>query len=511
MAPSKESFRFSTQDASFLYGEAANAPLNMSMLATFRSRIDFKSLFAHLDARMPRLPRYRQRVVFAPFNLAHPSLADDPGFDLANHLFCHELPADTTRAALMKAVMQVYETPLDRGKPLWELHLFNRGMNGHSAILTKIQHCLADGISGMEMLAVITSTRPESSAPTPPDSPWKAPPLPGRAELLGSALSDLARSRIELARRAARTITRLREFDAKVSAPAAAVQAMRRFARPIVAAPWNAATVTAKRTLTWLRCPLDDVARIRAAFGGTVNDVMLAMLSEGAARYLECHGCPAEGRPLRIACPVNVRAQDEYGKLGNRVSAMFPEFDARTMPAIDRLKAVIEETSRIKAAGEARAFENLLATLDYVPPATLGLASRLLTSAIEGAGRLAGAAPRLARLAPMLGTGVNFAATNIPGLQMPVYLAGHQMDETVGLIPLSATLGYGVAILSYSGNLYMGLIAEPNLMSDVDFMKSQVKETLRELVAAVPEAIVPAAPAPAAPTAPAPAATRDVA
>ena len=145
MAPSKESFRFSTQDASFLYGEAANAPLNMSMLAMFRSHIDFNSLFAHLDARMSRLPRYRQRALFAPFNLAHPSLADDPGFDLANHLFCHTLPADSTRAALMKAVMQVYEKPLDRGKPLWELHLFNRGMGDHSTILTRSNIALRTG------------------------------------------------------------------------------------------------------------------------------------------------------------------------------------------------------------------------------------------------------------------------------------------------------------------------------------------------------------------------------
>ena len=173
MAPSKESFRFSTQDASFLYGETANAPLNMSMLATFRSRIDFKSLFAHLDARMPRLPRYRQRVVLAPFNLAHPSLADDPGFDLANHLFCHELPGDSTQATLMKAVMRVYEKPLDRGKPLWELHLFNSRTGGHSTILTKIQHCLADGISGMEMLAVITSTRPKLARRHRPTSPGR--------------------------------------------------------------------------------------------------------------------------------------------------------------------------------------------------------------------------------------------------------------------------------------------------------------------------------------------------
>ncbi len=511
MAPSKESFRLSTEDASFLYGEAANAPLNMSMLATFRSHIDFKSLFAHMDARMPRLPRYRQRVVFAPFNLAHPCLEDDPGFDLANHLFCHKMQRGSTEAALMKKVMRVYETPLDRGKPLWEVHLFNGLPDGHSAILTKIQHCLADGISGMEMLAVITSTRPDVRVPTPPDEPWKPAPLPGRAEVAASALSDLTRSRIELARRAAAAIAHLRDFDAKRSAPAALVQTIQRIARPIVAAPWNAATVTAKRTLAWLRFPLDDVARIRATFGGTVNDVMLAMLSEGAARYLEHHGCPTEGRPLRIGCPVNVRAQDEYGKLGNRVSMMFPEFDARPMPAVDRLKAVVGETSRIKAAGESIAFENLLAKLDYIPPAALGLISRLLRSSIEGAGRLAATAPQRARSAPMLGAGVSFMATNIPGLQVPVYLAGHQLADTIGMIPLTATLGYGVAILSYNGNIYLGLTAEPNLMPDVDFMKSCIQETLRELLARVPKAIVPAAPGPAAPTAPGPAATQDVA
>jgi len=506
VTPSKESFRLSTQDASFLYGEAANGPLTMAMMATFRSHIEFRSLLAHMEARMHLLPRYRQRVVFAPFNLAHPSLEDDPGFDLANHLFCHELPPDSSEAVLMKKVMQVYEKPLDRGKPLWELHLFTGLRGGHSAILTKIHHCLADGVSGMELLAVTTSTRPDAPAPTPPDEPWKPAPLPGRAEQVASALSDFTRSRIELARQAAGTIAHLRDFDADVSAPAAAVQTFRRFSQPIVAAPWNTATVTAARTMAWLQFPLRDVVRIRATFGGTVNDLVLAILSEGAARYLAFHGCPTEGRPLRIGCPVNVRAKDEYGKLGNRVSMMFPEFDARTMNAVDRLEAVIEETSQIKANKEALAFENLLAVLDYVPPITLGTASRLLTSAIEGAGRLAGAAPRLARFAPMVGTGINFIATNVPGSPVPVYLAGHQMAETVGMIPLTATLGYGVAILSYNRNLYLGLMAEPNLMPDVGLMKSRIKETLRELIARVPKEIVPAAP-----TAPVHAVTREVA
>ncbi len=110
-----------------------------------------------------------------------------------------------------------------------------------------------------------------------------------------------------------------------------------------------------------------------------------------------------------------------------------------------------------------------------------------MTSAIEGAGLLSARAPRLARLAQMIGTGINFVATNVPGSPVPVYLAGHRMAETVGMIPLTATLGYGVAILSYNRNLYLGLMAEPNLMPDVGFMKSRITETLHELIAAVPK------------------------
>ena len=506
MAPSEESFRLSTQDAMFVYGEAANGPLNMAMVGLFRSRIDLKSLHAHMDARMHLLPRYRQRVIFAPFNLAYPTLQDDPDFDLRNHLFCHEMRRDTTEATLMKTVMSIYEEPLDRGKPLWEVHLFNGLAGGRSAILTKVHHCLADGISGMELLAVTTSTEPDAPAPTPPNEPWKPAPLPGRARQLSSALSDLTRSRIELARRAANAVTHFRDFDNNVSASTAALQTMRRIAQPIVAAPWNAATVTKARSMAWMRCPVKEVARIRAAFGGTVNDVVLAMLSEGAARYLAHHACATDGRPLRIGCPVNVRAPDEYGKLGNRISMMFPEFEAEPMTAVDRLEAVVRETSRIKAAREAMAFENLLATFDYVPPRTLALALRLVTSAIEGAGRITTLAPRIARRAQVLGVGLNFVATNVPGAPMPIYLAGHQMAEPIGMIPLTATLGYGVAITSYNGNLYIGLMAEPNLMPDVGFMKSRITETLHELTAAVAKQIVPVAAAPLVPPA-----TREVA
>ena len=229
--------------------------MTMGMLATFRSNLDFESLSVHMEARMHLLPRYRQRLVLAPVNLTHPSLEDDPGFNLANHLFCHELPPDSSESVLMKAAMRIYEQPLDCSKPLWEIHLFTGLRGGHSAILTKIHHCIADGIAGMELLAVTTSIRPDAPAPTPPAEPWRPAPTPGRAEQVASALTDLARSQIELTRRTVDTITHLRDFDVSVSAPAAAVQTIRRIAQPIVAAPWNASMVTSARTMAWLRVP----------------------------------------------------------------------------------------------------------------------------------------------------------------------------------------------------------------------------------------------------------------
>lgn len=499
MALFKESFRLSTEDASFLYVETPNAPLNMAMFALFKEPMSFKSLVKHIGDRMHLVPRYRQRVVFAPFNLAHPSLQDDPNFDLKNHVFRHQVRRGATQAAVMKAVMRIYEKPLDRGKPMWEVHLFNGLTGGHSGILTKLHHSLADGISGVDLLAVSTSIEPDAPPPSPAQGPYHPAQWPGRVELLGSALRGLLRSRVELGRRVYGAITQLGDFDLDVSAVAAIVQSIRRMAQPIVAAPWNAATVTRARTLKWIRVGMDEIARIRITFGGTVNDVALAMLSEGAARYLERHGCPIEGRPLRIGCPVNVRRQDEYGKLGNRVSMVFPEFDARPMNAVERLRAVVQETKWLKAAKEAMAFERLLAKLDYIPPAALGVVSRLVRTAIEGGGWLAGAAPGLARRAPSLGTGMNFVATNVPGPTMPIYFARDEIVEMVGMVPLTATLGYGVAIMSYHGVLYLGLMAEPKLMPDLGLMKSQVEEALGELLAAAPKPIVPQAPAPVAP------------
>ncbi len=232
--------------------------------------------------------------------------------------------------------------------------------------------------------------------------------------------------------------------------------------------------------------------------------MVLTILAEGAARYLEYHGSPIGGRPLRIGCPVNVRRQSESGELGNRVSMMFPEFEATPMDAVARLESVARETERRKSSGEPQALEMLMSASDLVPPALMGLASGLGIPALDAAARLLRQAPPgiARRFAPP--AAINFVATNVPGVQVPLFLGSHRMIDYVGLVPLGANLGYGVAILSYNQNLYFGLIAEPRLMPDVEQMKHFVSEVFEELKAAAQERAALPSPREAAVRAPAP-------
>ncbi len=262
-------------------------------------------------------------------------------------------------------------------------------------------------------------------------------------------------------------------------------------ARPIAATPWNGSFVSQERTLAWLRTSFADIREIRTAFGGTMNDVVLTMLSEGAARYLRYHRI-RPGAPLRIGCPVNVRRDHENGALGNRVSMMFPELPAEPMDPVARLKLVTAETQRIKEAGEPQALERLMSYCESASPAIVATLAGMATTAMDAAALLQRYIPAWARPAA-LAPGINFIATNVPGSQVPLYLAGHRMVDYVGLLPLGANLGFGVPIISYNQNLYFTMMAEPKLMPDPDLMRSLVEQVFEELKQAAVAQSVPAA------------------
>jgi len=172
--PSLSSYRLSTQDATFIYGESQSGPLHIGSIGLFEGRLDFNALLDHFDARMHLVPRYRQRLIQVPLNLAHAMMEDDPEYSLDNHMHLHQLPDAISEAEAVAEMMRVYQKPLDFKHPLWELHTFQNLEGNRSALLWKVHHSLVDGVSGMELLNVMYDFRAEPADIPQPPEPWVA-------------------------------------------------------------------------------------------------------------------------------------------------------------------------------------------------------------------------------------------------------------------------------------------------------------------------------------------------
>lgn len=479
------SYRLSTQDATFVYGESQNAPLHIGSILIFEGRIDFEQFLRHIEERLHLVPRYRQRIETVPFNLSHALMEDDPDFRIENHVLRHVLPAGLNENEAIDEMMRHYEQPLDFKRPLWEMHSFENLEDGNSAIVSKVHHALVDGVSGVELLKVMFDLKPNPDPIEPPAAPWEPEHPSSSVRRMLDAMRERMRAPMRSLREGAREL--MRDPEGAADQARMLALAMRHLAelgtRRIASTPWNSGIVGQRRALAWTHHSFGDFRAIRNALGGSLNDVVLTILTEGAARYLHHHGYDAAGQKLTVGCPVNVRHKEEQSALGNRVSMMFPALPAEPTDVVERLKLVNQETERIKAAGYAQALERLMALGDMVPPALIGPAARAGTLSLDAASmlfRVSGYKPRPnGFLMPAMG--MNFIATNVPGVLVPQYVLGHKCRHQIPLVPLGANLGYGVAILSYNQAMYFGLSADPNLIPDVALMKFFVDEAFGEL------------------------------
>jgi len=479
--------RLSLLDASFLYGESAVNPTHVGTIFFLDGEISFDKVFDHMRRRLHISPRFRQRLAFSPFNLAHATIEDDPDFKLENHVFRHELQPGINEADAIKEILRLhFGSMMDRSRPLWKVTLFE-GLPGRSVFVWAMHHAIVDGVSAFELLNRLM----DFTAKPPPDEPsepWNPSPLPSTGASLLSAVRDLAVERIDNVTRAALEFVRdpgsaVRQAQALVEAR----QLMGEMAEPPVATPWNAGLAVGARNLAYLKMPFADYRAIRAAFGGTINDIVLTVLGEGAASYLADHGWATKGN-LRFGCPVNVRRPEEQVVLENRVSMMMPSTPAAPMDVLERLKQIAAETARIKKSGAPFKMERLSGMGDSIPPAVLGAMSNIGAIGME----LAAAIIKVADWKPTPGgfamppSGINFVATNVPGPQAQWYFAGYKVVDSVGLLPLAGNLGYGVAITSYNQNIIFSMIADTRLLPDVEQMKAHVEAVFNELRDRIP-------------------------
>jgi diacylglycerol O-acyltransferase len=461
MPQDKLNRRLSAQDASFLYFERPEAPLHIGSIAVFEGQVPYERLVENIASKLHLIPRYQQRVVPAPFGLSHPTWEWDPDFDLTRHIKRVTInpPGDDSQLATLAA--KLFEGMLDRDKPLWDIHLVEGLEGSRSALVSRVHHCLVDGVSGIELLMIVLDVSPNPIPPLPPANPEpRAPTPPAPARLVDAFFDNLSDVLDRLAEFQKSTVDTIATGDSRTRTAIRSVEANQPYlANPVVRAPFNK-PLTRERTVACSEYSFAEIRGIRAACGGTVNDVVLTVLSGALGRYLELHGEGTDGRSMRILAPVNVRREDERGTLGNRVSMLLIEVPVGMRDPVERLKAITERTEALKRQNVAAGTEIISDVLSATPPMLQSLAGLLP----QPPNNLA-----------------NMVCTNIPGPMIPLYSVGHRLLAHYPLMPLAWEMGVGCGVTSYDQKLYFGLIADPNAAADVGRVKEFLDQAFVEL------------------------------
>jgi diacylglycerol O-acyltransferase len=459
--------RLTGLDASFLHLENEGAHMHVAGVMEFAGEPpDHDELLEATERRLHLVPRYRQKLAFVPLGQGRPKWVDDPHLNLGYHIRRTALPPPGGEDQLRALAGRVFSQPLDRDKPLWELWLVEGLAPGPEgprfAMLSKTHHALVDGISGVDIVSVLFDTAPEPTAPSEEPSRWLARPEPAKAHLLAEALLERATVPGEVVRsvramvRGPRRVARA-AGDSLVGLGAMAWAGL----RPPPSSPYNM-RIGPHRRFTWVRASLDDVKSVKNELGGTVNDVVLAIVAGALRRHLDRRGVEPPASGLRAMVPVSVRAEAERGALGNRVAAMMATLPVSEPQAARRLEIVSAAMRGVKRSGQAVGAQVLTSLSGFAPPTVMSQAARLIST------------QRF----------FNLVVTNVPGPQTPLYLMGREMIDVFPMVPLAKGQALGVAIMSYNGRMNFGLVGDYDGMRDLDELADDFYESLAELAEA---------------------------
>jgi WS/DGAT/MGAT family acyltransferase len=416
-----------------------------------------------VSSKLGLVPRYRQKVRFVPLGLGRPVWVDDPHFNLSYHLRHTALPAPGSDDVLRRNAARIFAQHLDRGKPLWEIWMVEGLSKNRWALLSKVHHCMVDGVSATDLMTVMFEGAPSADDD---DTSWQPAPEPTGAELVVKTLT----------RRSLIPSEQLRSARAALRAPRASLGQAQELLRAMGSAasvlrPIGSSSLTGPvgphRTWSWAHLRLRDVKRVREGLGGTVNDVVLTIVSGGMRELLESRGEPVEGRAIRALVPVSVRTPGERGVYNNRVSAMFAELPVGIADVSARLASVRAQMDGLKQSKQAVAGDVLTSLSGFAPPMLLALGGRAF-----------------ARSPAM---GVQTGVTNVPGPQQPLHTLGRRLLESYPYVPVIGQVRTSIAIFSYDGGLYFGVTGDYDSSSDIDILTKGVQRSMKQLLATLPK------------------------
>jgi diacylglycerol O-acyltransferase / wax synthase len=445
--------QLNTLDAGFLMAEDSdrNVSLAIGGIAIVEGSVpnhdQFKDMLAE---RIQAIPRCTQLLRIQPFDVGAPQWVDDPGFDLSRHVRRIAVPRPGDDNELFRVVADVLERRLDRDRPLWECWVIE-GLKGNRwAMLMKIHHCMADGISATRMLTRLCDDV-EQGTPARPTRAKRAAvahlkpvsdPTP-----LSNPLSDLWRTATSITNAATRTVTGAAELAAGLLRPNTDSSLV--------------GPVTAMRRYRAVRVPLADIEQVCAKFDVTINDVALTAITAGFRSVLLRRGEEPGPESLRTLVPVSVRSPDTLDKPGNRLSIMLPYLPVEQDDPIQQLRIVHERMNRAKQGGQKQAGNMAVSATSYVPFMWSAWLIRLLT--------------RLPQ------RGIVTLATNVPGPTHQLKMMGGKVASLLPIPPIALRLRTGVAVLSYADELVFGITADYNSGADVNELAQGIEKAVTRL------------------------------
>ena len=431
-------------------------PTNLMMVTgvmALDGPLDLKRFRLVLDRRLAPFSHFHQRVVRPRSRASIPHWEDDPNFDVDNHVSHIALPSPAGDVALRSLVSDLMSAPLDFTKPLWHMHVID-GYRGGSVVLTRVHHCIADGIALVRVLLSLT----EDTAN------WKPPARhsPRRSDGVKLSLDWLPAA----FRRGLSTGQRLvTQPDRVLDAARLGVHGAYRLGRLVVLPP-DPSTVFKgelgrRKRAAWSEpLPLDDFKAIGKAFDATVNDVLIGTVAGALRRYLERRKQPTAGIAIRASVPVNLRPADRAHELGNAFGLVFITLPVGTADPVRRLRAIKKEMDGLKQSPEALVAFGVLSLMGLAPVEVEQVGLRFF------------------------GSKATTVLTNVPGPRQPLYLAGRKIDKVMFWVPQSGRLGLGISIISYAGGVMLGVASDAGLVPDPERIVEAFKvefEAVRKL------------------------------
>ena len=451
----------SPMDASFLHIEGPMNPMHIGGVSIFEGPAPpFEQLEEMVKGKLGLVPRYRQKVRFVPLGLGRPVWVDDPHFNLTYHLRHTALPPPGGDDQLRRTAARVFAQRLDRDKPLWEIWMVEGLSRDRWALLSKVHHCMVDGVSATDLMSVMFDDDGAPALPATRDT-WQPTPEPTGIELLAQTLT----------RRTLNPSEQVRTVRAAARAPRQSLGQALDLLRGMAASasivkPLGSSSLVGRvgphRAWSWARLSLSDVKRVREELGGTVNDVVLTIVSGGLRDLLQARGEQVDERTIRALVPVSVRRPGERGTYNNRVSAMFAALPVGLADPAARLEAVRAQMDALKRSKQAVAGDVLTSLSGFAPPMLLALGARI------------------AARSPSLG--VQTGVTNVPGPQQPLQALGRTMVESFPFVPVIGNVRTSIAIFSYNGGLYFGVTGDWDSSSDIEILTGGIERSMSELL-----------------------------